>query len=254
MMAQSLYRPPRRPAPTVPVAPTAARPLETPAQRFEAGGANPLQGGTRTAGASVYKQEEGSTAGLPFRDVSAMPSPAGDQLAGYEGSAQQAVATALREMGYDPGSSNPAVGRLLESADAIQEAYLIQRVLSGQGQTLPADPTTASQEYAQFVRNVVGRGSTRAVASQAQRGLGAASRTIQQMMATGDNPFAALSPELRAATQVLGTDQGYLNTLGNLYSQMYQTPGDQTRASEAQRRLQQMSARSLAGISPLPLQ
>jgi hypothetical protein len=245
------YTPPRRPA--------AARPLETaappaaPASTAVVPAPPATPSLTKTSGAVApqgaklpVQAEATSTAGLPFRDQTVRPLPelTDEALDAYNPSgndAQEAVMTAMREMGYDVGSANPAVKNLLDAAPAIQEAFMIQRVLGGGGSLDPTDTMSEAREYAQFVRNVVARGSMRQVAAQAARGAPAAAQQIAALP-----PGQVQSDFMQRAMGSLGSTQ-LPGVLARLYEQQYNVPGEEASGKAVLAQLQRLALRAQAG-------
>jgi len=213
-----------------------------------------LKGGikTGTSNPSVYENEAKSTAGLPFREnvpqVTATTwdqTPAGQaQLARYDvQSPQTAVLAGLADLGYDPASPIPAVRGLVESADAINQAYLIQSVLSGTGPI--TDPNARSIDYANFVRGVIARGgNTRSMASTATRNLGAARARLEQLAGTPEGQLAFKQDKRLEAALGAVSGQNAVKTLADLAGATYSLPGDKGQLEAAQRRLQTAATRA----------
>jgi hypothetical protein len=194
---------------------------------------------------SIAQREATSTAGLPFRDrtVGALPALTDEDLDAYDlvNQPEESVLAALSGMGYDPASNNPAVKQLIEAAPAIQEAFLIKRVLAGGGSPTDVDRMDWSREYAEFVRDVVARGSARQVAAQAARGAGEAAQRVASLPA-GENESAFMT----MARGQLGTGQ-LPQVLSRLYAQVYTQPGEAATGQTVADQLKRLALRQQAG-------
>jgi hypothetical protein len=242
---------PRPTTPTPASSPVVPPPPEAPSLT-KTSGALAQSPGQGVKGQTVAQREASSTAGLPFRDQTISTgalSPPDEGAYGELGDPQGSVISALSAMGYDPGSSNPAVKNLIDAAPAIEEAFVIQRVLAGGAGAVAVDPVEQARDYQKFVRDIVARGSFRQVAATAARGAQPAAEQLRTWLNTPVGQSALEEPNadwLRSAAGRLVGLGALPKTLSNLYEQVYNVPGEEAAGKAVQQSLGRAQLRSLA--------